>query len=92
MFAHSKTPLNQSGTGCLFDAKLKRTETQFLHFLLVVPEPVCDLMPNHLFHLGSQISLGTPQNWATKNEYQIGSYPQYVVLLFGSGNTAVQPQ
>ena len=34
------------------EGKCKGRETEFLHFLLAMAQPVCNLMPNYFFHFG----------------------------------------
>ena len=40
----------------VFEGKCKSRETEFLHFLLAMAQPVCNFMPNYFFHFGPQIS------------------------------------
>ena len=62
---------------------VKKPITQFRHLLLdFIAEPVRDLMPNHSFHLGPQISPRTPQNRSPKNKYQFRSHHHLVARRF----------
>ncbi len=74
------------------DGSKAQGKTQILYFVLIMPQPVRHFMPHDLFHFGRQVSLGTAQNGASKDEYKVGCRLDQVVLALGSANATKASQ